>query len=269
MPSLLEIIAGELERPRTLPPQVAKHLSSAHGVSLDGISEFFIHQLPKLEDFEMDLLLSPVFTPTLADQAIVAEHLGCESIAPDQWPALVSALEERPTHAHLLGEETPALEVPLREVTLERYVHRLRLQGSIPKRLFDLILSLSPASDHPMFKAVARRAAWGSAARLELLTQFLTSAPAEHRAPDAMALLSLVETYEPADIAELLARLPHWQDVLRHEIGLASGPKPFFNDRVEDLHGGGRDQRRTQDARITAKHGEAEFLIRLKASLSM
>ena len=109
---------------------------------------------------------------------------------------------------------------------------------------------------------------WGAAPRLEILSRFLASAGAETRTTDAAALLNLVETYEPADTAEVLRRLPHWQDVLRHEIGLASGPKPFFNERVQEMHGGGRDQRRLEDSRITAKQRELDFLARLQASIA-
>ena len=75
---------------------------------------------------------------------------------------------------------------------------------------------------------------------------------AAFRSDDAVALLKLVETYEPVDMAELVARIPQWQQVLRQEIN-ESGAKPFFNERVEELHGGGRDQRRGDNSRVAAK----------------
>jgi hypothetical protein len=267
MPTLLELLATELEKPRLLPPQIAKHLSGTYGVSLDGISEFLANELPKLEDYELDLILSPAFTPTLDEQAVVAAHLGRASVPEEQWPALVAALAARPTRASLLAEERLAVEVTLREVTIERYVHRLRLQGTIPEDLFRCIEAL-PEQDRALLKAIARRAVWSTSARLEVLARFLAHVVAETRAADAVALLNLVETYEPADAAELVARLPQWQHVLRHEIGQASGPKPFFNERVQELHGGGRDQRRMEDSRITTKERELEFLDRLRLALA-
>lgn len=268
MPTLLELLAAELEKPRPLPPQVIKHLASAYGISRDGVGGFLVNELPKLEDYEVDLVLSPAFTPSLQEQAVVAEHLGHESVSEEQWPELIAALVRRPTRAPLLGEDEAAVGVALREVTLERYVHRLRLQGTIPASLFALICSLTPAGERPLLKAIARRAVWDPAPRLEILSRFLASAGAETRTTDAAALLNLVETYEPANTAEVLTRLPHWQDVLRHEIGLASGPKPFFNERVQEMHGGGRDQRRMEDARITAKQRELDFLARLQTLLA-
>jgi hypothetical protein len=43
-------------------------------------------------------------------------------------------------------------------VTLERYVHRLRLNATIPEPLFKLLHHLPPAADRPLLKAVARQA---------------------------------------------------------------------------------------------------------------
>jgi hypothetical protein len=268
MPTLLELLAAELEKPRPLPPQVIKHLAGTYGVSRDGVSGFLVHELPKLEDYEVDLVLSPVFTPTLQEQAVVAGHLGSESVPEGRWPELIAALARRPTRAQLLGEDAAAVEVTLREVTLERYVHRLRLQGTIPPALFIRIASLEPAEDRALLQAIARRAVWGAASRMEILSGFLAGAAPAARAGDAAMLLNLVETYEPADTAEVLARLPHWQAVLRQEISLASGPKPFFNERVQEMHGGGRDQRRQEDSRVAAKQRELDFLARLQTLLA-
>jgi hypothetical protein len=55
---------------------------------------------------------------------------------------------------------------------------------------------------------------------------------------------------------------PHWQRGLQQEI--RPGAKPFFNERVEELHGGGRDQRRQDQPRVTAKESELAFLERLQ-----
>ena len=85
---------------------------------------------------------------------------------------------------------------------------------------------------------------------------------------DAVELLKLMETYEPADLNDLLARIPHWQQVLRQEINEGSGTRPFFNERVEELHGGGRDQRRRDNTRLTAKENERAFLERLQCVLA-
>lgn len=270
MLQLLETLAAELERPRELPAQVVNHLSGTYGLDRDAIGTFLVNELPKLEDYEIDLALSPVFTPTLPDQAVFAERLGQESVPTPEWPGLIQQLVARPTRAHLVTADGQTHSVPLRDVTLERYVHRLRLDATIPGPLFKLLDHLEPASDRPLLKAVARRAVWENEARREILARSLTAVAGgeAYRLDDVVELLKLAETYQPANVADLLARIPHWQQVLRQEINESGGGKPFFNERVEELHGGGRDQRRQNNSRITAKENERAFLDRLQQMLA-
>lgn len=262
MTPLLETIAAALERPREITAQVGKHLDDAHGVAREAIGAFIEAELPKLEDYEVDLILASLFTPTLSDQVEVAELLGQESVPTAQWSDLVQQLVARPTHAPLRTEDGVVHQIPLRDVVVERFVHRLRLDGMIAADVFRLIGSLPQASDRALLKAVARRLVWENPNRREILVRYLNAVGDSFQTDDAVELLKLVETYELANVAELLAQIPHWQQVLRQEINDA-GAKPFFNERVEELHGGGRDQRRQDNGRVAAKESELAFLGRL------
>jgi hypothetical protein len=146
----------------------------------------------------------------------------------------------------------------------------LRLDATIPEPLFKLLNHLPPAADRPLLKAIGRRAVWTDEARREILVRYLTIATTAdtYRRDDAVELLKLAEIYQPANVADLLAHIPHWQQVLRQEINEAASPKPFFNERVQDMHGGGRDQRRQDDGRVTAKEEERAFLDRLQRVLT-
>jgi PTS HPr component phosphorylation site len=160
--------------------------------------------------------------------------------------------------------------VPLRDVTIERYVHRLCLEATIPEPLFKLLSHLPPAADRPLLKAVARRAVWENDARRNILVRYLMTATDgdTYRLDDVVELLKLAETYQPTDVTDLLAHIPHWQQVLRQKINEAASPKPFFNERVQEIHGGGRDQRRQDDSRVSAKENERAFLDRLQKVLA-
>jgi hypothetical protein len=267
--NLLEPLAAELEHPRKVTAQVVNHVVGTYGLTREELGAFFTNELPKLEDYEIDLILSPLFTPGLRDQSIFANLLGRESVPATQWPPLIQQLVARPTRAHLVTEDGQTQAVPLRDVTVERYVNRLRLDATIPEPLFQLIGQLPPVADRPLLKAIARRAAWDHNNRREILIHYLATAASgeSYRLDDAVELLQLVETYQPADVDDLLARIPHWQQVLQQEINEAAGAKPFFNERVQDLHGGGRDQRRQDNRRISAKEQERAFLERLQQVL--
>lgn len=266
MKPLIDAIALELERPRALTPQVIKHVSGAHGVGRDDVSRFLEEEVPKLEDYEIDLLFSPLFTPSLHEQAPFAELLGASSVPRGQWGEIEEQLLQRPTRARLTTEDGLEHVMEMRAVTIQRYVHRLRLDAVIPEKLFKMILSLPPAEDRPLLKAIARRAVWELASRREILELFLTrTACGEGYSTTTTAeLLKLVETYQPANVQALRERLPHLIDVARNERTTAANPKPFFSQRIHEMHGGGRDQRHQTEAPVAAKEIEIQFLEALR-----
>jgi hypothetical protein len=266
---LVETLVAQLERPRDVTPQVANYLNGNYDVERDAIGAFLTDKLQHLEDYEHDLILSPLFTPKLPDQAIFAEVLGRESVPREQWPTLIQQLLGRPTHGRLVTSDAQVHTIPLREVTLERYLHRLRLDGAIPEALFDLLLRV-PGSDAPMLKAIARRAIWESGSRRGILTRYLASAAGRggYQQSDAIHLLSIAESYKPADVGAVLAMIPQWQDGLRHEIDTSSSPKPFFAAQIQGEHGGDRDQRHSDERRLEAKRAELATLGRLQQMLA-
>lgn len=270
MSKILELLVTQLERPREVTMQVANFLLGNYDVERDRIGAFLEEKLSTLEDYEHDLILSPLFTPKLTDQAIFAQALGRESIARDQWRRLISDLAARPVHGQLVTNDGIVHSIVLREVTLERYVHRLRLDGSIPESLFVLIETVAPPDDQPMLKAVARRLIWEDEARLGILARYLTMSGNRggYQSADAVDLLNIVESYKPADVAALLAMIPPWRDGLRREIDMANAPKPFFASQIQGEHGGDRDHRQADMRRTEAKRLEFHFLGRLQQILS-
>lgn len=147
--TILEVLAAELERPREITAQVRNHLTGTYGLTREAIGPFLAGELPKLEDYEIDLILSPLFTPTLDDQAVFAERLGRDSVPVEQWPEWIAHLVARPTRAPLVTEDGQTHSLALRAVTVERFVRRLRLDATIPEPLFKLLTTYPSASDRP------------------------------------------------------------------------------------------------------------------------
>ena len=269
MKKLVETLAAELERPRELSPRVLNYIGGNYDVEHDAIGRFLVQELPKLEDYEIDLILSPVFTPKLSDQAVFAEILGRNRVRREEWPALIQQLVARPTCAELVTLDAVRHSVQLREVTIERYVHRLRLEATIPESLFGLLERL-PAADQPMLKAIARRSVWENSHAAAILESYLIAAVkrGSYILADAQALLELMESRKPGSLNDLVEHIPVWLDALRHQIEVAAGPKPFFSQDIERMHGGGRDQRGHDELRLTAKEKEFAFLGRLQQVLT-
>jgi hypothetical protein len=264
---LIDVIAAELERSREITGQVFKHIAGTYGVERDDIPAFLMQEMPKLEDYELDLILSPLFTPKLPDQAVVAKFLGTEPIPREDWPVFTRQLANRPTIAQLVASDRKSYPVPLREISIERFVYRLRLDGTIPDSLQQHIRH-APASDLPILQAIARRATWEHDGRREILERFLQSSLADgtYKLANATELLRIAEDYQPADSSALLSRIPAWQRVLEEEIHSA-GPKVYFSSAVQQLHGG-NDNRLKDEARMVQKQNELAFLKHLQQVLT-
>ncbi|HEY2382159.1 MAG TPA: hypothetical protein VGK48_13360 [Terriglobia bacterium] len=271
MPALIETFAAELERPRELSPRVLNYITGTYNLDPSEVGVFLVDKLPAVDDVEIDLILSPVFTPKLEDQAVFAGQLGAAAVPREQWPGIVEQLAARPVRARLVTPDSQAHVVPLRDVTIERYVHRLRLEAVIPESLFTLLERLPAPNDRPMLRAIARRSAWESGGPREILEQYLSAVIKEgsYSLDDMFEMLNLAEGRKPANVQDLLAAIPRWTEALREQIDKASGPKAFFHPQVEMMHGGGRDQRGADSLRASAKENELAFLLRLQGLLSV
>jgi len=266
---LIDAIANELERARPLIPQVIKHLASAHSVDRGDVESFLSTQVPTLEEYEIDLIFSPLFTPSLADQAVFAQRLGAGAVPRLQWAEIIEQLELRQTKAQLVTEDGKTHALLLRTVTLERFVHRLRLEATLPVTVFERIKTQVPTNEQGLALAIARRAIWESEGRRPILDRFVTAADWSQAdtLADAVGLLHIVETYQPSDESALRQRLDHLLEVGRQEVSYAANPRPFFSQRIHEMHGGGRDQRARAESAVLAKEAEVRFLNRLKSRL--
>lgn len=270
MQGIIDALAAELERPRELSPRVLNYITGTYNIDPAETGSFLVNELPKLDEVDTDLILSPVFTPKLPDQGVFAELLGSAAVPREQWPSLVQQLADRPTRAHLTTPDGKVHIVPLRDVTIERYVHRLRLEAAIPPSVFSLLDKIpAPAEDRPMLKAIARRPAWEVTGAREILERYLSAIAREggYSFDDMLELLNLAENRKPKSVADLLESIPRWTEALREQIDKASGPKAFFHPQVEMMHGGGRDQRGQDSLRASAKENEMAFLLRLQKLL--
>jgi hypothetical protein len=268
---LVDTIVGDLERPREVPERLSDHIWSTYEIDRDSVGEFLETKLQDLEDYEQELILAPMFTPTLKDQALFAELLGTESVPREEWPALVQQLLDRPARAQLVTNDGEHHAVNLVDVVLERYVSLLRLDGSIADTLWQAIEREPIAADPPMLKAIARRAIWEKDDRCNILVTYLAAAERDglYHAGDELRLLRLAENFKPTDVASLRERVPMLQEGLRKDIEGGDNPRPFFNEKVKADHGFERDQRHGDADRLNEKKDQFAFLDRLQQALTV
>ena len=59
-----------------------------------------------------------------------------------------------------------------------------------------------------------------------------------------------------------------WEEIVRSQLADTQRPRPFFSDRLQEMHGGTRDQRGTNEAVVARKQAELAFLGRLRELLA-
>lgn len=269
MRELEDAVHADLSSTRQLPAQIAVHLSAHHEVDTDVVVPFFEQEFPKLEDYQVDLILSPAFTPTLQDQSRYSSYLMPSPVPSTELAPLVHRLAIRPTLAHFVLATGGEFRVPLREVIIDRYVRRLNLDHAMSDAVWACVRHLAPEADRSKLMAIARRPIWRPPNRNALLLNALSRAfdQESYRLYDFELLLRLAEQYQPTHAEELASLIPELLRGIETEISQHSVPKPFFSDRIREMHGGSRDQRITSHDFTSEKQSMLEALRRLAGNL--
>lgn len=125
---LKEKVAAVLGRSRLLKPQTERqipHYLDGHDANL---ASFMRCAADLLEDYELDILFGPQFTPSFDDRVEVAGLLYHWKPTGGDLEKLVKDLGEEMSHTMVLLPDGTETELALHEVMIERFVRLLRLE---------------------------------------------------------------------------------------------------------------------------------------------
>src|SRR5688572_2585900 len=132
--SLKSRLASLLSRPRPLKPQTERQLGqhmAEHSLTTPG---FLLCATHMLEEYELDILFGPMFTPTLDERAELSDLLPDWRPDAGQLSRLVRELSAEVPYAVVRLPDGTEVPLTLHEVMVERYVRLLRLdQGPEPE----------------------------------------------------------------------------------------------------------------------------------------
>jgi hypothetical protein len=123
-------VAALLRRPRAMKPQTERQLTpylAEHSSS--GLPAFLLCAAEVLEDFELDIVFGPIFTPTLDERAELADLLFHWTPSGEQLAQLVKDLANDVQHAIVRLPDGSEAKLSLHEVMIERFVRLLRLDA--------------------------------------------------------------------------------------------------------------------------------------------
>jgi hypothetical protein len=188
---LLNTLREGLTSERVLSAQTERHLATHVNLTQPEIQGFFDNGIASLEEYEVEAVFGPLFTPTLQEQSIVSlpllEH-GFDSSRIDQ---LVAALDGEKLQSPIRLPDEGLVSLPLHVVMIERYVKLMWLDRTPPPEVAGAIADAAQACRAEAL-ALARHRAFKGRERQEWLAAYLT-ALAQRRAPDLQELICLTD----------------------------------------------------------------------------
>lgn len=227
---LLELLRKDLTRPRELDERTASALSQRLEVE-NPLDAFTPVKLACLEEFEQEILISPLFTPGPEDRQNYEAALSPKGAGMAEQDRMVASLVQEGIAATLqYGGATVGMTIP--EVVLSRYVRLLYLDRSVPDDVALMLNELATSEkDRHWALSLARKPVWKSEGTLDVLVQTLEAM--RRRASfsiDKLSFLSdFVRTYRCCGIQRLIKSLENLVEAYQTETS-----HPVFSDTLED-----------------------------------
>ncbi|MBF0147724.1 MAG: hypothetical protein HQL84_16930 [Magnetococcales bacterium] len=225
--ALVNIIRGQLTRDRFLSARNAGAIATHLNVE-DPLLGLKPGVLKHREEFEVDLLVSPLFTPSMEDRAECEPSLPLEGISSAMEREIIAQLAPQELQCKVIfGDGSVMMTLP--EVAIERHVHLLRLTVAVSAEVKDRLGRLLTGQDLSLGMSYARSQIWIQIPNL--LEPCLTSMTEkkDFTLEKFGFLRDFVRTYHPKDMASLVQSLKNLVESYR--IG---NDRPVFNQQLED-----------------------------------
>jgi len=203
---ILELLSTDLTAPKTLLKQVLQEINDRHAHSETQLPEFFATLFPTLEEYQIDLLFSPQFTPAEHNRLRYIPFLNEKSLSQQEIASIKNELVSANLSV-LFTTPDAALEisVPLHEVFIDRFVNLLKLDAPLPESAYADIQALVPEASRSEINLIARDSIWQSGNRYDILKAFLLLFKANNSFSTLKAsyLANFVHTYRPDNLNDV------------------------------------------------------------------
>ncbi|MCS6266415.1 MAG: hypothetical protein H2174_02505 [Vampirovibrio sp.] len=208
--TLTAAVIKRLSLPRPLSPQVSNALADNYTVSESEYEVFFAEKLNTLDDYEIDLVFSPQFTPKPADYDAACAVLGTQQLIASEFTALlVAVLNELPAVQMILPSGA-TVGLPLHEVMVQRFLKLLFLTESVPAVLSETLQTCTfPAAILARLTYCVRQSIY----KLDKYAQFFAlllkhfSQKADMTLEKTLFVHEFIQTYKPAALDEMIRQL--------------------------------------------------------------
>lgn len=224
---LRDVIRGQLTRDRYLSARNAGAISTQLNVD-DPLLGLKPGVLKHREEYEVDLLVSPLFTPTMEDRAACEPSLPLEGLPIEQERVVIGELAAEKLECKVFfGDSSVVMVIP--EVAVGRHVHLLRLGVAVSASVRDLLGRLVGGKELSLAMSYARSQIWQQLPDLLGQSLEVMAARGAFTLEKFGFLRDFVRSYHPKDISLLIQSLGNLVESYR-----VDNDRPVFNQQLED-----------------------------------
>lgn len=266
--ALKKELRAALAQPRVLKPQTERHLHEYLDEEAESYQEFFDAAATRLEDYQIEMLFGPVYTPTMAEQARFSDLVTDETPAAAAIAGAVEELADESLRTEISLPDGTTATLPLHLVTIERYVKLLRLTHAPTGETAAALRAAAPEGLTGHVLALARHRAFATAERQAWLAEFLASvAP---RRPlgeaDLDTLAGLMASQRDLRPEAVVAAVRDSLRSAQTSLNQARQGHQYLSSDVAEHHQF-RGQGTVDPVRVQAKSREVKLLEQLEADL--
>jgi hypothetical protein len=209
--ALVNVIIQRLSLPRPLSLQVSTALADNYTVSEAEYEAFFANKLATLDDYEVDLVFSPQFTPKTDDLDVVFDCLGVQILTPVEMDTLIQQIVTAGVGMPLVLPSGSTVVLPLHEVMIQRFVRLLFVAEVVPEPFTQALTTVATVETtiYNRLLYLVRQPIYRRGHYAPLFATLLTGF-AEKTAltlEKVVFLHEFIQTYKPAALTDLVRQI--------------------------------------------------------------
>lgn len=254
-----KLLIKKLIQKTILPRPVEEKILTSFDFS--SLSSFFAEGLQHLDDIELDMIFSYIFTPTLADKVEFGAYPDIALSDGDIF-RLADDIASRHLSKPVSDNEGHEYDFPLKEVNILRYLKLLHLTRAIPKEMIDII-DRNAFVQKDLLIALLRDTTFSfTQPRIAMLDNLIL---AMHNndilTPEVcIYLIEFIDTNQVKNLNDFEYKLFRLHDVYAHE----SNKKTFYSEELAGTYGEGAALEPAVDKLKAAKENHKELTAKIK-----
>ena len=153
----VRVLSRELAKPRTIPLNAVQFFKDRYFIEETDVAEFLQDRIEKGSNFDINKILTPIYTPTVSDCAIYTNQIEDYPLSKTEAGIIPNVLFELKLAGKLvLGSTNEEIPFLFPRVTMSHHVELLRLNELLTHDMHLKIDSFVPEEDRHVIKTIMR-----------------------------------------------------------------------------------------------------------------